>query len=41
MIPLFMKRGLPFWPALAAGCVLTAILYSLVVWVAPKFGVDL
>jgi hypothetical protein len=41
VIPALMKRGVTFWPALAAGSLLTVALYSLVVWSAPKLGIDL
>jgi hypothetical protein len=41
LIPALLKRGLAFWPALAAGCVLTLVLYMLMVWLAPKAGVRL
>ena len=41
LIPAVMKRGIEFWPALAAGCVLTMVLYAWMVWAAPKFGVTL
>lgn len=41
VIPAMMKRGVAFWPSLAVGVVITAGLYSMVVWIAPKFGVQL
>ena len=41
LIPLMLRRGAPFWAALAAGCALTIGLYLLMVWVAPRFGVKL
>jgi hypothetical protein len=41
VIPALMKRGLGFWPALAAGCVTTMILYAAMVWLAPKVGLKL
>jgi hypothetical protein len=28
LIPMLLKRGIGFWPALAAGCVLTILLYA-------------
>ena len=40
-IPQMLKRGIAFWPALAAGCALTMALYALMVWAAPKFGIRL
>lgn len=40
-IPMLLKRGIGFWPALVAGCVLTMALYMAMVWAAPRFGVKL
>lgn len=41
LIPALLRRGLPFWPALAAGCVLTIGLYFAMTWLGPKFGLKL
>jgi F0F1-type ATP synthase assembly protein I len=41
LIPELLKRGIGFWPALIAGCVLTIALYSLMIWLAPRIGVRL
>ena len=41
LIPALLKRGVGFWPALAAGCVLTMALYALMVWIGPKLGLRL
>jgi hypothetical protein len=41
VIPLLLKRGVAFWPALAAGCVLTMALYAAMVWLGPRFGLKL
>jgi hypothetical protein len=41
LIPFLLKRGVAFWPTLAAGCALTMMLYALMIWAAPKFGVRL
>src|SRR3569832_305099 len=41
LIPALLKRGVGFWPALAAGCVLTMTLYALTVWLGPKLGLRL
>ena len=41
LIPLMLRRGAPFWAALAAGCVLTIGLYLAMIWIAPRFGVKL
>jgi hypothetical protein len=41
LIPLLIRRGLPFPPALAIGCLLTVGLYLLMIWLAPRFGLRL
>jgi hypothetical protein len=41
LVPLLLRQGYSFWLALAAGCVLTMILYSTMVWVGPRFGLRL
>ena len=41
LIPLLLKRGVAFYPALAAGCALTVALYLAMVWAAPKVGLTL
>jgi hypothetical protein len=41
LIPYLLKRGIGFWPALASGCLLTIALYSIMVALAPRFGVRL
>ncbi|HEY3813055.1 MAG TPA: DUF3147 family protein [Caulobacteraceae bacterium] len=41
VIPVLMKRGLGFWPALAAGCITTMVLYAVMVWLAPRAGLKL
>lgn len=41
VIPMMLKRGVPFWPTLAAGCLLTMTLYALMVWLGPRFGLRL
>lgn len=41
LIPLLLKRGVAFYPALAAGCLLTVALYLAMVWIAPKVGLTL
>ena len=41
LIPLLLKRGVAFYPALAAGCALTVVLYLAMVWIAPKVGLTL
>ena len=41
LIPELLRRGFGFWPSLVAGCLLTVTLYSLMVWLGPKFGLHL
>lgn len=41
LIPALLRRGAGFWPALVAGCVLTIILYAVLTWVGPRFGLRL
>jgi hypothetical protein len=40
-IPALLRRGTPFWAALAAGCALTIVLYLAMTWVGPKLGLKL
>ncbi|GAB6853780.1 DUF3147 family protein [Asaia astilbis] len=41
LIPALLRHGVGFWPALAAGCVLTIVLYLGVTWIGPRFGLVL
>ena len=41
LIPMLLKRGIGFWPALASGCLLTIALYAAMIWLAPKVGIRL
>ncbi|MET0294411.1 MAG: DUF3147 family protein [Phenylobacterium sp.] len=41
LIPALLRRGLPFWGALAAGCLLTIGLYAAMTWLGPKAGLKL
>jgi hypothetical protein len=41
LLPLLLRHGTSFWPALAACCALTFALYLVTVWVLAKFGVAL
>jgi hypothetical protein len=36
-----MRRGVSFWPALAAGCVLTVALYVGMTALGPRIGLRL
>lgn len=41
LIPLLLRRGVGFWPALVAGCLLTMVLYGLMTWIGPRLGLRL
>jgi hypothetical protein len=41
LLPMLLKRGIGFWPALLIGCALTVALYALVSLVASRFGMRL
>jgi hypothetical protein len=41
LIPALLKRGVAFWPSLAAGCLLTVTLYAAMTWLAPRVGLRL
>jgi len=41
LIPALLRRGVPFWAALASGCALTIGLYLAMTWVGPRFGLKL
>jgi len=41
LIPMLLRRGLPFIPALIAGCVLTILLYLVTVAIAARIGIRL
>ena len=41
LIPAMLRHGIAFWAALLAGCLLTILLYSLMVWAGPRLGLRL
>lgn len=41
LIPLMLRSGLSFWASLAAGCILTILLYVGVAWVGSRLGLRL
>lgn len=41
LVPALLRRGLGFWPALAAGCLLTVGLYLAVTWGGRRLGLAL
>jgi F0F1-type ATP synthase assembly protein I len=38
LIPAMLRSGFGFWASLAAGCVMTVVLYAVMVWAGPRFG---
>ncbi len=40
VLPLAVRHGAAFWPALAIACAATALSYALWVWVARRLGLD-
>lgn len=41
LVPALLRRGVPFWPALVGGCLLTVGLYLAMTWIGPRFGLKL
>jgi hypothetical protein len=41
LLPLMLRHGVLFWPAMAAACLVTVLLYGITVLVAARFGVRL
>jgi len=41
LIPALLRAGVHFYLSLALGCALTVLLYLLMVWVGPRFGLKL
>lgn len=41
LVPALLRKGVAFWPALAAGCALTIGLYLTMIWVGPRLGLKL
>lgn len=41
LVPMLLRRGVGFWPALVAGCALTVTLYVLTTLLAPRLGLRL
>lgn len=41
VIPVMLRRGVPFWLALTLGCMVTVMLYLVMTWTAPKIGLRL
>ncbi|MBI1234383.1 MAG: hypothetical protein GC208_07745 [Alphaproteobacteria bacterium] len=41
LVPALLRRDVGFWAALGLGCLLTVVLYGLVVFAAPRLGIRL
>ena len=41
VLPMLLRAGVGFWPALAASCALTIALYGLMVWGLARAGINL
>src|SRR5690348_12959782 len=41
LMPWMLRNGIGFWVSLALGCALTIVLYVLMTWAGPKFGLRL
>jgi hypothetical protein len=41
LMPVMLRQGFGFWTALLAGCVLTVVLYLLMVHFGPRIGIRL
>lgn len=41
IIPWLLRHGHGFWPALAAGCVVTMFLYLGMIWITSRLGLQL
>ena len=41
LIPALLRRGVGFWPGLGLGCLLTIVLYGLMVAITARFGLKL
>ena len=41
VLPMLLRAGLGFWPALGIVCAMTIGLYAAMAWVAPRFGLQL
>ncbi len=41
LIPVLLRRGVGFYPSLAAGCLLTIVLYTAMTAIGPRFGLKL
>lgn len=41
LMPALLRNGWAFWGVVAVGCALTIVLYTLMAWIGPRFGLRL
>ncbi|MGE3529275.1 MAG: DUF3147 family protein [Methyloceanibacter sp.] len=41
LLPMLLRNGAGFWPALGLSCLFTLILYAAMVWILARFGIAL
>jgi hypothetical protein len=41
IFPAMLRHGFGFWLSLVLCCLITMMLYSLTIWLLPKFGINL
>lgn len=41
LLPFLLRSGFNFWLTLILSCTLTIVLYSLLIWVAPRIGIQI
>ena len=41
IIPALLRAGWGFWVSLAIGCTVTILLYLVVIWAAPRLGINI
>lgn len=41
LIPVLLRKGVEFWPALGAGCMVTVALYAGMAWIGSRIGLRL
>lgn len=41
VFPALLRHGVGFWLALGLSCLLTMVLYSVMIWLLPRFGINL
>jgi hypothetical protein len=41
LVPWLIRSGIGFWPSLGLGCVVTILLYLLLLWLGPRFNLPL